>query len=328
MALVKCPECGREKVSDSADMCPDCGYAIKAYYDKVKQEEEEKRLAEEREKQRIAEEEERKRLQQENEKRKQEAKEKWFGTPIKKFAWVLLGCLLFGLVIAYGCYASNQAEIAEAIEDSQSDIQKIEGFMSSIDSEIGSADYVYGSIASDAAVENITEHLDDIRMYMSFVDLDYKKDTKVSEAIDTYVIDNTSTNSWEEYKQYITDEYFVGSTNEESAGKLVKGSAYSSNDEMIEERKNNSVIIESLNHTSSGSNYKVYGTVTNNTSYTVKFVKVKVSMKDADGKVIDTETTYACGDEGLKPGESTKFDCYIKKDSKTKSFSAEIYEYD
>ena len=32
MALVKCPECGREKVSDSAEMCPDCGYGIKAYY--------------------------------------------------------------------------------------------------------------------------------------------------------------------------------------------------------------------------------------------------------------------------------------------------------
>ena len=39
MALVKCPECGREKVSDNAEACPDCGYAIKAYYDKVKQEE-------------------------------------------------------------------------------------------------------------------------------------------------------------------------------------------------------------------------------------------------------------------------------------------------
>ena len=29
MALVKCPECGREKVSDSAESCPNCGYAIK-----------------------------------------------------------------------------------------------------------------------------------------------------------------------------------------------------------------------------------------------------------------------------------------------------------
>lgn len=45
MALVKCPECGREKVSDSADMCPDCGYAIKIHFEKVKAEEEAKRQA-------------------------------------------------------------------------------------------------------------------------------------------------------------------------------------------------------------------------------------------------------------------------------------------
>lgn len=29
MALVKCPECGRENVSDTAEACPNCGYAIK-----------------------------------------------------------------------------------------------------------------------------------------------------------------------------------------------------------------------------------------------------------------------------------------------------------
>lgn len=32
MALVKCPECGREKVSDSAIACPDCGFGIKEYF--------------------------------------------------------------------------------------------------------------------------------------------------------------------------------------------------------------------------------------------------------------------------------------------------------
>lgn len=36
MALVKCPECGREKVSDSAEACPDCGYGIKKYYEESK----------------------------------------------------------------------------------------------------------------------------------------------------------------------------------------------------------------------------------------------------------------------------------------------------
>jgi len=32
MALVTCPECGREKVSDSAVACPDCGFGIREYY--------------------------------------------------------------------------------------------------------------------------------------------------------------------------------------------------------------------------------------------------------------------------------------------------------
>lgn len=42
MALIKCPECGRENVSDSAEMCPDCGYGIKVHFDRVKREEEKK----------------------------------------------------------------------------------------------------------------------------------------------------------------------------------------------------------------------------------------------------------------------------------------------
>ena len=43
MALVKCPECGRENVSDSAEMCPDCGYGIKAHFEKIREEEENRR---------------------------------------------------------------------------------------------------------------------------------------------------------------------------------------------------------------------------------------------------------------------------------------------
>ena len=46
MALVKCPECGRENVSDSAAACPDCGYSIKEHFDRIKADE--KRLADEK----------------------------------------------------------------------------------------------------------------------------------------------------------------------------------------------------------------------------------------------------------------------------------------
>lgn len=35
MALIKCPECGRENVSDTAKACPSCGYGIKEHFDKI-----------------------------------------------------------------------------------------------------------------------------------------------------------------------------------------------------------------------------------------------------------------------------------------------------
>ena len=97
---------------------------------------------------------------------------------------------------------------------------------------------------------------------------------------------------------------------------------------MREERRKTSLIVEECDITTSGKNYKIYGTVTNNTYSTVYFVKVKVSLLDENYKVLDTETTYACGDEGIKPNESAKFDCFIEKDSNMEYYRAEIYDYD
>lgn len=48
MALIKCPECGRENVSDTSTTCPACGYDIKKYVveleEKKKDEEELKEI--------------------------------------------------------------------------------------------------------------------------------------------------------------------------------------------------------------------------------------------------------------------------------------------
>lgn len=38
MALIKCPECGKENVSDSAESCPECGYNIKKHFDNFERE--------------------------------------------------------------------------------------------------------------------------------------------------------------------------------------------------------------------------------------------------------------------------------------------------
>lgn len=38
MALIKCPECGRENVSSSAVACPDCGFGIREYSEQLEYE--------------------------------------------------------------------------------------------------------------------------------------------------------------------------------------------------------------------------------------------------------------------------------------------------
>lgn len=47
MALIECPECGRKNVSDSAKACPECGFGIEEYFEKLKFEEEQEILSKE-----------------------------------------------------------------------------------------------------------------------------------------------------------------------------------------------------------------------------------------------------------------------------------------
>ncbi len=94
MALVKCPECGREKVSNSAEACPDCGYGIKAHFKKVRQEEEERRKKEELHKLEEKRRKEREELEEERAKEEQAMLDS-IPAPQKPFPWQpLLGVFL------------------------------------------------------------------------------------------------------------------------------------------------------------------------------------------------------------------------------------------
>ena len=48
MALIKCPECGRERVSDSALACPECGFGVRDYVEEERKKTEEEIRAKEK----------------------------------------------------------------------------------------------------------------------------------------------------------------------------------------------------------------------------------------------------------------------------------------
>lgn len=317
MEVIKCPECGNENVSENTEACPVCGYGIKARYDRLKREKQEERIAEEH-----------KRVQMEKEQQHQENMNRYFGTPIKKFIWGILACGIVFLLVRLTGYIYKESKTTEAIVNSKDYIDEIKCIVSNIDYELSNADYVYGTILSQEAIDEITEDLQEMGVFMNAVDKACKEDTRIVDEIDSYIGSNTAYKSWEKYKSYLNVKYFIKNSKEESADELVKKYAYSSAEELREEQRKTSLIVEEYRLTTVGDNYKIYGSVTNNTSKTVYFVKVKVSLKDEDYKVIDSETTYACGDEGIRPGDSCKFECYIEKDSEMEYYSAEIYDYD
>ncbi len=79
----------------------------------------------------------------------------------------------------------------------------------------------------------------------------------------------------------------------------------------------------------SNSSYKVCtGKVTNNGDKTYYFVTVKGAFKDSSGNVLDTDSTYAVGSEGLAPGESSSFRLSVDKDSKITDCSVSILDFD
>lgn len=68
------------------------------------------------------------------------------------------------------------------------------------------------------------------------------------------------------------------------------------------------------------------GTVKNTGTYSIRYVKVKASLKDYKGDIIDTDWTYAVDSSWLGPGESKSFEMMIRDpDGKIKSATVTAY---
>lgn len=123
MALVKCPECGREKVSDSAEACPECGYGIKVHYEKLRYEEEQRLIQEKKEQEK--EEEEKKKLidiakrKEEDEVRRIEndKKRKVKNRKLKKVAFIIVTiCCILTITKRIVLPAYNYSQAIELLE--------------------------------------------------------------------------------------------------------------------------------------------------------------------------------------------------------------------
>jgi ribosomal protein L37E len=78
MALINCPECGRENVSDTAESCPSCGFGVKAHFEKLRRDEQEKIEEEKRKQEELTrkEREEKLKIELEKERQKKEQEDK------------------------------------------------------------------------------------------------------------------------------------------------------------------------------------------------------------------------------------------------------------
>lgn len=71
----------------------------------------------------------------------------------------------------------------------------------------------------------------------------------------------------------------------------------------------------------------VEGSISNPTNNAYSYVELKVKILDKNGKVIDTENTYAVGSETLSPGDTKKWDAMLKADDRADNVEVEIVDY-
>lgn len=70
------------------------------------------------------------------------------------------------------------------------------------------------------------------------------------------------------------------------------------------------------------------GKVKNTGNKTYYFVTVKGSFKDSYGNVLDTDSTYAVGSEGLSPGEASSFRLSVSRDYNITDCSVQVLSFD
>lgn len=104
-------------------------------------------------------------------------------------------------------------------------------------------------------------------------------------------------------------------------------SGWESNKKNEEKEQLSALIISNIKIEHNSSYTVCTGSVTNNGKSTYLFVEVKGAFKDNNGKVVDTESAYACGGEGLAVGESSTFRMSVPKNIDIENCEVSILDY-
>ena len=70
------------------------------------------------------------------------------------------------------------------------------------------------------------------------------------------------------------------------------------------------------------------GTIKNNSTETVKYVKIKGAFQNSSGSTVDTDWTYAVDGAGLAPGESCTWKMSVPKNTNIKKCNVTILDFD
>lgn len=317
MALIVCPECERE-VSATVETCPHCGFDIAKYVCLMVEAEEEA------DRQRLEEEDKRNREEEREQRRAQFAlmKAKYFGTKKQRLSAILAAIIVLATIIAGIAVYLKKTEALRGIKENTQAVldysEDIEQVLSSIEDHYGGrVDSWHVTIfrLADRRIGDLRERYhgltdSDRQLYHIFL-------------LDEYHI------SWSVLNETFVKYGLVSASNNEAIEKddtyyqeLITAQ-YNERKEVLGE-----VAVVEIHLSTAGDNYIISGSVKNTTQYTVYFVKVKVALMDADNNVINTDSTYAVGDEGLAPGEMTTFECYIDIVEGAEYYKAYVYDYD
>ena len=346
--LIKCCECGHD-VSEHAQACPNCGcpvsLSLKFPEPKIEDSDQLEELQEklneiEQQLEQVEDPDQLEELtsgENENPDSGSEVEEeiKSDKTLRKVAIWSVL--LVALILVPFIIENKTQKDIGEA----KLRISRIENDLDDIKTTLDNADCVVHSKEYADTVADIERMIMEIAAEKISLQIKYEDSKKISQAIDTYLIQNGET--WDEFIYRLEyGEYgyvYNGKIDaNERAKELVKAVSYQSVaeqqkaqekalEEQRKEKRSKSLIIESIDYEYEYGFDTIYGSVKNNLDRTVYYVEVKVSLYDASGNVIDTDWTYAVGHEGLSPGESTKFSVMMKADSRMVRYGASIQDY-